>query len=142
MKFTSDESTTAEGFTLVWSCPVAPASCPSGYQNDPNDPQMCLDIDECSDVSLNICGQQMSVTTCQNSPGSYTCVGPITYTEFPVQSGQNIQFLPKLMKNWELEFNVKPTAAHSATSSIIRIGNAGNDNQSNPGARIPARVAF
>ena len=137
VRFTSDESTNADGFTLVWSCPVAPVNCPSGYENDPNDPSRCIDIDECSDATLNICGAQLTVTTCQNMPGSYTCVSPLTYTEFPIQTGQQIQFLPKLMKNWELEFNLKPTATHSRTSSIMRIGTEGADDISNLGSRIP-----
>ncbi|XP_065581379.1 fibrillin-1-like [Artemia franciscana] len=42
-------------------------ACKSGYQQNPQDPNICEDIDECAE---NMCGSTM---VCQNNPGSYVC---------------------------------------------------------------------
>ncbi|XP_075174167.1 uromodulin-like [Anomaloglossus baeobatrachus] len=49
-------------------------TCPSGYYNA--SPTSCVDINECSNSTLNKCH---SLATCVNSVGNYTCVCPYGY---------------------------------------------------------------
>ncbi|KAI8568548.1 hypothetical protein RHMOL_Rhmol02G0209500 [Rhododendron molle] len=45
--------------------------CSEGYEGNPYLPSGCRDIDECSDPSLNPCGE-----FCLNTPGGYNCSCP------------------------------------------------------------------
>ncbi|KAF7151583.1 hypothetical protein RHSIM_Rhsim02G0164900 [Rhododendron simsii] len=72
--------------------------CDEGYDGNPYLPGGCQDIDECSDPSLNPCGE-----FCLNTPGGYNCSCPVGQLVFDVDNGTRINYRcllpPPLPKN-------------------------------------------
>ncbi|KAF7150459.1 hypothetical protein RHSIM_Rhsim02G0164400 [Rhododendron simsii] len=67
---TETNSCGANAYCLIYKC-----VCDEGYKGNPYLSSGCQDINECSDPSLNHCGN----SSCINTPGTYYCYCPDGY---------------------------------------------------------------
>ena len=60
---------------------MAKCVCNEGFEQDPSNVNVCVDVDECKSISLHQCDRRLLNSMCINTIGSYECSCESNYVQ-------------------------------------------------------------